>query len=129
MNHEDARRIIDELSNARTAIDAATVERDMLIDSLLTLEQKAQIREIRDEFDERIDAARATAELMEAQAKAAVKEIGESVKGERMTAVWSKPQVTWDGDGLLAMAKNPEFVWLKEFMKCGEPRISIRTRS
>lgn len=126
MTHDEVRRILAELHDARCAIDAANVERDALIDGLLTAEQRTQMREIRDEFSERVEAARARCELLETQARDAVRALGETVKGDGLSAVWAKPSTTWDTDGLLAMSKNPEFAWLREFMKTGEPRIQIR---
>jgi len=126
MDKNEVTRLLAELSEVRAAIDAAALERDALIDALLTPEQRERIREIREECDERIEAANARAELLETQARAVVKELGETVKGAGLSAVWSKPTTTWDTEGLLAMSRNPEFAWLREFMKQGEPRVQIR---
>ena len=122
---DDAKRILNELHDARAAIDAAALERDALIDGLLTAEQRLQIREIKEEFAERTEIARALCESLEAQARAMVKGLGGTVKGTELSAIWCKPTTTWDTEGLLAVSRNPEFAWLREFMKQGEPRVMI----
>ncbi len=61
---------------------------------------------------------------LEEQAKQAVLEAGDTVKGGALQAVYSKPRVTWDSkqlDGLMIVI--PE---LAQARKVGQPSVSIR---
>lgn len=122
----DIRQLLKKLHEAKCAVDLVTLERDKLIDDVLSAEQRNAIRDIREEYQDRLDAALKIVEELDQQTRAAVHEHGESVKTDRMHAIYTRPAPSWDSDGLLAMSKNPEFAWLREFMKTGEPRIQIR---
>lgn len=50
--------------------------------------------------------------------------LGESVKGDRLMAVWSKPRITWDGRVLEGyLIAHPE---LAAARRVGQPSVSIR---
>lgn len=122
----EIKAMLDELHNAKCSVDLATIERDQLIDGVLSAEQRNAIRDIRDEYQDRIDAALKAVEELDKQIRAAVHEHGESVKTDHLHAIYTQPAPTWDTDGLLAMAQNPEFAWLLSFRKESAPRIQIR---
>jgi hypothetical protein len=61
---------------------------------------------------------------LESEIKAFVASLGESVKGSRLHAVYSKPRVSWDTKKLDGYAAgHPEIL---AFRKEGEPSVSIR---
>lgn len=120
------KQLLKQLHDAKCAVDLATIERDQLIDGVLSAEQRNAIRDIRDEYQDRINAALKAAEELDQQVRAAVQEHGESVKTDHLHAIYMQPAPTWDSDGLLAMAQNPEFAWLLSFCKNAPPRVQIR---
>ena len=122
----DIKQLLEQIHELRCAVDAAKLERDALIDGLLTAEQRTQLREIRDEFEERIEHTLNRIDDLDQQVRVAVRQHGESVKTDHLHAVYVQPSPTWDSEGLLAMSKNPEFVWLREFMRESAPRVQIR---
>lgn len=122
----DIKQMLEKIQELRCAVDAAKLERDALIDGLLTAEQRTQMREIRDEFEERIEHTLKHIDDLDQQVRIAVRQHGESVKTDHLHAVYVQPSPTWDTEGLLAMSKNPEFVWLREFMRESAPRVQIR---
>ena len=120
------KQLLKQLHDAKCAVDLVTIERDQLIDGVLSAEQRNAIRDIRDEYQDRINAALKAAEELDQQVRAAVHEHGESVKTDHMHAIYMQPAPTWDTEGLLAMSKNPEFAWLREFIRESAPRVQIR---
>lgn len=123
---EEIKTMLEELHELRCAVDAVKLERDALIDETLTDDQRKKLRDIRDEYETKIETALQKIEVMDAKIRAAVCAHGESVKTEYLHAIWSKPGTSWDTDGLLAMSKNPEFAWLLQFKKDTAPRVQIR---
>lgn len=119
---------LDELHELRCAIDAARLDRDAMIDSLLTPEQRAQVQEIKEEYNPRISAAEQRYVDLEMIVRDAVRDAGESVKGEHLVALWIRPRVKWDTEGLLAMASKPGNEWVLQFCELGQPTIQIRNR-
>lgn len=122
----DIRQLLKKLHEAKCAVDLVTIERDQLIDGVLSAEQRNAIRDIREEYQDRLDAALKAVEELDQQVRAAVHEHGESVKTDRMHAIYTQPAPSWDSEGLLAMAQNPEFAWLLSFRRESAPRVQIR---
>ena len=122
------RVMLDELHELSCAIDAARLDRDAMIESLLTTEQRVQIQEIKEEYNPRISAAEQRHAELEMVVRDAVREGNESVKGEHLSALVIKPRVTWDTEGLLAMASKPGNAWVLEFVRLGQPTVQIRRR-
>ena len=123
---DEIKTMLEQLHNLRCGLDAIRLQRDALIDAQLTEDQRVKIREIKDEFQTQLEATQAHIELIETSIRAKVSESGESVKTQNLHAIWSKPSISWDTEGLLAMAKNPEFAWLEQFKKESAPRVQIR---
>lgn len=117
---------LEELASQRARIDALRLRRDELIDAQLTPEQRAAIADIRAEFDDDIDAAEKANADAEARIRTLALAHGQSVRAGSLMVTVSKPVVTWDSDGLVAMAQHPDHQWLRAFMKTSEPRTSIR---
>jgi hypothetical protein len=76
------------------------------------------------EFSPKTDAAAQREAQLEGEVKALVIGAGESVKGARLHAVYSKGRVTWDGkklDGMMSLIPQ-----LADARKEGEPSVTIR---
>lgn len=89
----------------------------------------APVREALEDVDQQL--IDATSELrfkigaMEESIKYQVVDLGKSVKGSSLHAVYSKPRVTWDSKGLDGFAvAHPE---MEAFRKVGQPSVSIRS--
>ena len=115
---------LDRLAEFHAQRDVLNIDKQALIDQLLTPEIKSRLAEIEAEFGEKAEAVNANIAALEAEIKAAILTHGESVKGQHFQAVWSRGRVAWDDKGLSGYAKaHPE---LLEFRKQGEPSVSIR---
>ena len=115
---------LDRLAELQSQRDMLALNKQAMIDGVLTAEIKAQIAEIELEFapsfvevDEKIGA-------LTTEVKTAVLVERETVKGERLMAVWSKGRVSWNTAALEGYAKAyPEIADLRI---TGEPSVSIR---
>jgi len=116
--------MLDSLADLRAAPDAIRLQKDALIDTILTPEIRAQLAEIEAEFAPKLQAAQDAAEMLETAIKAEVIANGATVKGAHMMAVWNKGRVSWDGtklDGMMSLIPQ-----LKDARKEGAPSITIR---
>jgi hypothetical protein len=86
------------------------------------------MQEIKEEYSPRISAAEQRHAELEMIVRDAVRESGESAKGEHISASLVKPRVTWDTEGLLAMASQPGNEWVLGFVRLGQPSVQIRRR-
>jgi phage host-nuclease inhibitor protein Gam len=121
---EDIQIQLDMLADFQAKRDVVQLEKQELIDGILTPEIKAQIAEIEAEFAGRTEAVDESIKTLTDAVKAAVLERGEKVKGQFLQAVWSKGSASWDTKGLQGYAKaHPE---VAEFYKPGNPYVSIR---
>lgn len=115
---------LDELSELYAQRDLSTLEKQKMIDAVLTDEIKAKIAEIESEFSGKGEAVSEKITILENTVKELVKQKGESVKGQFLHAVFSKGRVSWDTKSLDGYLKaHPE---LSEFRKEGDPSVSLR---
>jgi len=115
---------LDELSELYAQRDLSTMEKQKLIDAVLTAEIKAKIAEIEAEFSGKGEVVGEKITTLENEVKELVKQSGQSVKGQFLHAVFAKGRVTWDSKSLDGYLKaHPE---LNEFRKEGEPSVSLR---
>jgi hypothetical protein len=115
---------MQQLEDARARLDLLQADVDTLKDKAIPVEVKMALAEIDAEYEDALNAAKDAYAAAESAAKAAIAEHGESVKGQFLQAVWSKPRVTWDAKALDGYALNhPE---LFAFRKEGAPSVSIR---
>lgn len=115
---------LDELAELYAQRDLSTMEKQRMVDEVLTAEIKAKIAEIEAEFAGKSEAVNDKITLLENEVKELVKEKGASVKGQFLHAVFAKGRVSWDTktlDGL--MIAIPE---LAQARKQGEPSVSLR---
>lgn len=114
--------MLARLEDLYTRRDLAASDKQAALEAMLTPEQRAELLQhdaAYEELAERIAAA-------EQAVKAAVAEIGETVKGARYQAVWNKPRVSWDTQGLVQYFKAHDLDALERYRKQGAPSVSIR---
>lgn len=115
---------LNELAELYAQRDLATMDKQKLIDEILTAEIKARMADIEAEFSGKTEVVNEKIAALEAEVKTAVKEHGASVKGQFLHAVYTKGRVSWDNKGLDGlMVAVPQ---LAQFRKEGEPSVSLR---
>ena len=114
-----------QLKELDAHLEVIRLDKQAAIDSVLTPEIKAQLAAIDAEFNPIAEAITETVATIEADIKAAVLAIGESVKGD-YTAVYAKGRVSWDTKALDGYAAaHPE---IEKFRTVGQPSVSIRRK-
>ena len=117
-------QLLDKLADLYAARDLANIEKQALIDQVLTPEIKTKLAEIDAEFSDKLQVVNDTAASLEAQVKAEVTTHGATVKGDYLQAVWSKGRTSWDTKALDGYAAaHPE---IERFKTIGAPSVSIR---
>jgi hypothetical protein len=117
---------LDTLADYQAQADMLALEKQALIDAVLTPEIKAQIAEIEAEFAGKGKAVGEHITALTNEIKAEVLAHGESCKGEHLQAVWMKGRTSWDTKGLDGYAvAHPE---IAAFKTVGEPTVTIRKR-
>lgn len=117
-------QLLDQLAEYQAQRTLLDMDKQKLIDAVLTAEIKAQLQEIEAEFSQKVEGVDANIATLTEQVKAEVLKTGASVKGSYLHAVWAKGRVSWDTkqlDGL--MIAIPQ---LAQARKEGEPSVSIR---
>lgn len=110
-----------ELQASRTVVD---LEKQALIDQVLTPEIKARIEEIEAEFAPTLDAIDTGIVALEAEIKTAVIVHGETVKGKNFQAVFIKGRTSWDAKMLEGLAiAIPQILQARSI---GAPSVTIR---
>lgn len=124
MSEQEIKELLDKLADLYCAKDAIMLQKQDVIDSILTPEIKAKLAEIDAEFEDKALAVNDTIASLEAEARTAVLEHGTTVKGAYLQAVWNKGRVSWDTKSLDGyMAAHPE---VSAFRKVGEASVSLR---
>lgn len=121
MNTIDKLNQLDEFQAQKMILD---LDKQAMIDKILTPEIKQAIADIEAEFAGKSEAVDENIEALTAEIKADVLAGGATVKGAHMMAVYAKGRVSWDTkalDGVVVL--HPE---LAQFRKEGEPSVSIR---
>jgi len=119
----NTREKLDKIADLKSAQSLRESEKQALIDQVLTPEIKTKIAEIEAEFAAS-DNVTDTINLLTEEVKSEVAQLGETVKGTFLMAVYSKPRVSWDTKALDGyIVSHPE---LKQFRKEGAPSVSIR---
>ena len=115
---------LDQLADYRAQRDLLNLQKQELIDAVLTAEIKAKLAEIEAEFGMKAEAVNENIAGLEAEIKAEVIAVGHTVKGGSLMAVWSKGRVSWDSkklDGMMILIPQ-----LADARKEGDPSVSIR---
>ena len=118
--------LLDQLADVEDGKVAIRLFVDEQKDKLIPAEVKQAIADLDSEVSPRLAAMdERIAELTE-QIKQAVIAAGDSIKGGRKTAVFTKGRTSWDSRGLDGYAvAHPE---INVFRKTGEPSVSIRNK-
>jgi hypothetical protein len=117
-------KMLDELSELYAQRDLSQLEKQRMIDAILTPEIKSRIAEVEAEFSGKGETVSEKITDLETQVKQAVIANGASVKGQFLHAVYTKGRVTWDSKQLEGlMIAVPQ---LSQARKEGEPSVSLR---
>lgn len=114
---------LDGLQAARTAVANAKDEYDARRQAILRPVQP-ELDALEAEFGPWIAAKEDAASVAEADARAAVRAHGTSVRHAGVHAVYARGRVTWDGKGLAEYVQDHPDV--EVFRKVGEPSVSLR---
>jgi len=117
---------LDRLAELQAAPDAIRLQKQALIDTILTAEIKAKLAEIDAEFAEPLRASEVLAGELSEEIKADVLATGATVKGSYLMAVYVKGREGgWDSGKLKGFAMaHPEILQAKK--PDGEPTVSFR---
>ncbi len=121
MNTEEK---LNKLYELKTVMIETEERKQAEIDTILTPEILAQVEEIRKKWADTAESMTAEIAELEADIKADVLSCGETVKGNKLMAVWNKGRVSWDGkklDGMRALIPQ-----LDTARKVSEPTVAIR---
>ena len=115
---------LDALAELMAQEDVIRLEKGALKAAILTEEIKQQLADIDLEFMDQEETVKELIALAREQVKAAVILHEASVRGERMTAVYTRPRSSWDGRKLVGYAQaHPEILAFRSF---GAPSVSFR---
>ena len=120
----DAKEMLDRLAEYQAQRTIAEMDKQALVDSVLTPEIKAKLADIEAEFSDKVGAVDQNINDLTAQVKQAVISEGQTVKGNYLQAVYMKGRVSWDTKTLEGLAiVMPKLLDAK---KEGDPSVSIR---
>lgn len=116
--------MLGRLDNMKAMKDVLVIQKQKMMDVVITPEVKALMAEIEEECGPDLVHADKVISELTAQVKTACVEHGSSIKGENMRVSFIKGRVTWDSKGLAGYAvAHPE---IKEFMKTGKPYAAVK---
>jgi hypothetical protein len=119
----DIRERLNQLSELQAQRDLLDIDFQQKRESILAPVAQ-QIADLEAELEPLVDALNRQINALTAEIETAVICEGESVKGERLQAVFAKGRVTWDSRALVGYAAaHPE---IERFRKTGEPSVTIR---
>jgi hypothetical protein len=124
MNENEIKQKLDKLADYQSQLDILSLDKQKLVDSVLTPEIKQQLADIEAEFAVKGGIAAMNRDDLEMEIKKAVRELGASVKGTVLHAIFMKGRVSWDSkklEGLMMIVPQ-----MKDARKEGEPSVSIR---
>lgn len=120
----DAVELLNHLAEYQSQRQLLQLEKQALIDSVITPEIKAQLAEIDAEFGDKFAGVDDYITSLTEKVKNSVINEGVTVKGQFLQAVYNKGRVSWNTKGLDGyIVAHPE---LEQFRQVGEPSVSIR---
>ena len=123
--NEEVIEMLDELAQLRAQADVLGLDKQAAIDSILTPSIRQQLADIEAEFAEEAETVNAKIADAEKAIKRAVKQLGKSIKGECLQAVFGK-RTSWDTRALNGYAAaHPEVLVFRKESRF----VSIRQRS
>jgi len=119
----DIAAMLDQLANYYAQRDVLALQKQELIDQILTPEIKARLEEIETEFAGRLEAVEENIARLEAEVREEALRHGASVKGTFLRAVWTPGRVSWDTREMERYSQeHPEIL---AFRKQGQPFVRI----
>jgi len=121
---EKVQEYLNLLEDYMAKEQAMNLDKQALIDAVLTPEVKQHLSDIEAEFAEKSATIRDQIEYLTGIVKKNVIEAGETVKGDHLQAVYVKGRTSWDSKKLEGLAiAIPQVL---EARKIGNPSVSIR---
>ena len=115
---------LNKLFEARSVLEDSEDRRKAAVDAVLTAEIKDQIKQVNDLFANTQADTRSEITRLEFEIKASVAVFGETVKANKLMAVFVKGRQSWDNKDLDIYAeKHPEIL---PFRKIGTPSVVIK---
>ena len=122
--NDEIRIKLDELADLQLGQTAIQLRKQEEIDKVITPEIKAKLAEIDAKYLGESADLQARIVDVDKWIREAVLNLGASIKGSRLHAVWNKARVSWDTRKLDGYAEaHPE---IKQFRIEGQPTVSIR---
>lgn len=118
--------MLTALRELRAMLDAARMDMQACMDSVLTKEQHQEISDIRMEFVPRIEEMEEKIGEYEQSIRDVVLAAGESQAASGLQAVYAKGRVSWDTRALDAL--TDAHPWLAKYKRVGDPSVSIRLK-
>ena len=124
-DHQKVKLLLKALAEKRALQEVIRIDKEKARDSVLTAEIRQALADIDvEEFAGAEEAAVDGISDLEDAIKATTLGIEETIKGDSLYAVFSKPRTSWDTKGLDGYAiAHPE---VTAFRKVGKPSVSIR---
>jgi hypothetical protein len=114
---------LEELADLKQTADSARRDYEAKRNAILRVVEK-ELGDLEAEFQPLIEASGPRISTLEQEIKDAVLQHGASVKGTRLSAVFSKGRTTWDREELDGYAKDhPEIL---RFQQVGKPSVTLR---
>jgi hypothetical protein len=121
---ESLRFLLDQLAELQSALDVLIMHKEATRDQAIPLEVRAELAVIELEFAPKIDEVQSRIAEVGTAIRVGITTHGQTVKGSRLQAVYTKGRISWDDSGLCGFAMHhPE---LFAFRKEGEPGVAIR---
>lgn len=118
-------QMLEHVESLKIKRDLAMSDHKTRRDAIIPAELRLQLAMLDDEHDAEMEEIDQTIADAEAQLKAAVAEVGETIKGQHYQAVYAKPRVSWDTKRLEQYAKAND-LGILDFRTEGAPSVSIR---
>ncbi len=125
MTTEEIHQLLEKLTETRAQLDLLRMDMQSPRAQILAPVQK-ELDALDIEYGPKLETAQNTEAVLVEQIKAAVLELGQSVKSDHLNAVYSEGRKSWDDRALTGYAMaHPE---LFAFRKVGEPSVSLRVK-
>jgi hypothetical protein len=104
----------------------AVTEHVEAVKEIIPADIRANIEALNADYDSTMEEINDAIRAAEDRVKQAVLKAGETVKGTRYHAIWSKPRVSWDDKRLEEYFRANDPNALDRMRKVGKPSVSIR---
>lgn len=124
MNQNEITARLDQLATLRLKLDETSRAHQNRVSIIIPPDIQEHLQRAEEEYRVEMEPLAAQVSELESKIKGDVLEVGATVKGAALMAVYSKGRVTWDAKALDGYATaHPE---IEPFRKEGAPSVSIR---